>query len=149
MLIGISSKMTEEEKNSKQGTFSKKELAEESVRLRVHLEQEKPYLNADLRLADLGKSLQMKTYRVSELLHRGLGVSFYDLINRLRVEEIQKNIADPKQRDRNLLEIANDCGFNSKSVFNAAFRKFTGMAPSEYRKKLRQKEREAGLKDVS
>lgn len=149
MLTGIPSEMTEPEKNSQKGTFSQEELAEESVRLQVLLEQEKPYLNADLRLADLGKSLQMKTYRVSELLHRGLGVSFYDLINKLRVQEIQKRIADPNERDRNLLEIANDCGFNSKSVFNAAFRKFTGMSPSEYRKKLRQKEKEAALKDVS
>jgi AraC-like DNA-binding protein len=35
-----------------------------------------------------------------------------------------------------LLELAMDCGFNSKSSFNRAFRKFTGRPPSDYAKSI-------------
>jgi AraC-like DNA-binding protein len=35
---------------------------------------------------------------------------------------------------KNILEIMYDTGFYSKSVFNTAFKKFTGMTPSEFKR---------------
>ena len=60
-------------------------------------------------------------------------MSFYDYVNGLRVEAVKATLARPQSNGRSVLDIALECGFGSKSTFNAAFRKATGMAPSAYR----------------
>jgi AraC-like DNA-binding protein len=70
---------------------------------------------------------------LSELISRTYNESFFDFINRHRIEEIKLRIEDPAHDSYSLLGIAMDCGFNSKSSFYTAFKKFTGITPSEYR----------------
>lgn len=43
-------------------------------------------------------------------------------------------LANPENRKLTILEILYEVGFNSKSVFNTAFKKYTGMTPTDYRK---------------
>ncbi len=113
--------------------FSPEELARWKDRLSTYVEKEKPYLNPELRLVDLAHGLGLKAYQVSEILNRGLGFSFYDYVNGLRVQEVKKRLMDPQYSHFSILGIANETGFNSKSVFNESFRRLTGMTPSAYR----------------
>jgi AraC-like DNA-binding protein len=62
-----------------------------------------------------------------------LGVNFYDLVNKYRVEEAKQLLTDPRYDRYTILRVASDAGFNSKTTFNAVFRKFTGVTPSYYR----------------
>ena len=39
-----------------------------------------------------------------------------------------------EEKDKTILDIAFQSGFNSKSVFNTAFKKFTTLTPSQYKK---------------
>jgi AraC-like DNA-binding protein len=73
-------------------------------------------------------------YQVSEIINRHYELSFFDLINQFRVNEVKKRLADPAYNHFSVLAISMDCGFNSKSSFNNAFKKITGTTPSEYRK---------------
>jgi AraC-like DNA-binding protein len=52
------------------------------------------------------------------------------------VEEVKRDLADGEKQHLKILSLALDAGFNSKSSFNAIFKKHTGLTPSEYRKKL-------------
>jgi AraC-like DNA-binding protein len=63
-------------------------------------------------------------------------MSYNDFINKYRVEEVKVRFSDPENKNKTVLEIMYETGFYSKSVFNTAFKKFTGMTPSEYRKKM-------------
>jgi AraC-like DNA-binding protein len=45
-------------------------------------------------------------------------------------------LGNPEKRKMNILEIALDVGFNSKSAFNAIFKKYTEYTPTEYRKEF-------------
>ena len=64
-------------------------------------------------------------------------MSYNDYINRHRIAEAQKRLADPALEKKSILDIMYDVGFYSKSTFNTAFKKFAGSSPSAYRKKHR------------
>lgn len=111
--------------------------AEEQQTLHQVLEVEKAYLNDGLTIKKLAERCALKTDRVSELLQLNYGGNFKDVINRLRVDEA-KQLIDAEQNGRplNLLGIAIESGFNNKVTFYRAFKKATGLAPSEYVKQI-------------
>jgi len=98
------------------------------------MEQEKPYRDSEITVERLSKQLSISEKHLSQILNEKLQLNFNNFINKYRVEEAREKILDPKEKDFVILKIAYDVGFNSKSAFNAAFKKFTKMSPSEYRK---------------
>ena len=68
------------------------------------------------------------------MINERLIQSFSVFINTYRVEEAKRHLLDTKKRHYSILAIAEEVGFNSKSSFNAAFRKYTNLTPSEFRK---------------
>ncbi|WP_319480220.1 helix-turn-helix domain-containing protein [uncultured Draconibacterium sp.] len=114
--------------------LTEEQLEEYGGRLETAIEEEKVYTENELSLAELSKKINIQAYQLSELISRLYNESFFDFINRHRIEEIKARIEDPESDSYSLLGIAMDSGFNSKSSFNTAFKKFTGLTPSEYRK---------------
>ena len=109
------------------------QLERQKERLIEVLEGKQLYLNHELRLSDLAEALNIRPYRVSEILNRGLQTNFYDLINSYRVSKARELLLAPDSAQFNLLGIAMESGFKSKSVFNDVFKKSTGMTPSQFR----------------
>lgn len=103
------------------------------------MDEEKPYLDPDITVEKLSRMLEISEKHLSQILNERLNQNFNKFINKYRVEEAKRKILDPKEKDFVLLKIAFDVGFNSKSAFNAAFKKFTKMSPSEYRRVGEQK----------
>jgi AraC-like DNA-binding protein len=103
-------------------------------RLRHAVEDERLFLDPALSLTSLARTLRLSPQHVSRLINAGIGSSFNDYLNRLRVEEACRILSGPDGRSRKISALADDCGFGSSSVFYAAFRKFTGQRPSEFQK---------------
>lgn len=101
--------------------------------------EEKPYLDPELSLQTLAKQMGITKEALSQVINEQLDRNFKNFINEYRIEEAKKRLLDPKENQFVLMKIALDVGFNSKSVFNASFKKFTGMSPSQYRKKHQDK----------
>jgi AraC-like DNA-binding protein len=95
--------------------------------------REKPYLSGDLTLPQLAAKLHSSPHHLSQLLNGQLGKSFPDLLNEYRTQELKAKLADPKLAHLKIEELALDSGFNSKSVYNAVFKKLTGQTPSQFR----------------
>ena len=90
------------------------------------------YLEPALTIGQVAKRSGYPEYLVSAVINRRLGGSFWEYVNRLRVEAARERLADPDDA-RTVLDIAYACGFTSKSTFNAAFKRQVGQTPSGYR----------------
>lgn len=94
---------------------------------------EKPYLETDLTLAQLAMRVGVSAHHLSQLFNEQMGLTFFDYVNARRVEDVKRCLADPAYDGQAVLSIALASGFNSKTAFNAAFRKHTGQTPSAFR----------------
>jgi len=100
------------------------------------MDQDRPWQNSDLTLADLAQRLSTTPHKLSEVLNSELELSFYDFVNGYRVRYVQHRIASEDARNLKLLSLALDAGFASKSTFNDVFKKHTGKTPSDYRRSV-------------
>lgn len=101
--------------------------------LKVLLEKEKVFTDPELKLGTLAKQLSVQPQRLSRLINETYGQSFSDFINQQRVEAFVECLNDPQYSHYTLHGLALEVGFNSKSAFNAAFKKITGKTPSEFK----------------
>lgn len=119
----------------KYGSFRLGEAEERNAleQLKRLLEQEKSFTDPDLTLGALAARLNLSPHRLSMLVNDKYGVSFSDFINKCRVEEFIARLNDPRFAHYTLHGLALEVGFNSKSAFNAAFKKMTGKPPSAFK----------------
>jgi AraC-like DNA-binding protein len=106
-------------------------------RLREVLDTERPYLDPDLRAEALAARIGASTRELSEVLRLEFGTGFFAFVNALRVEEARRQLADPANDDRTVLDVLYASGFNSKSAFHRAFRETVGETPSAYRRRMK------------
>jgi ligand-binding sensor domain-containing protein/AraC-like DNA-binding protein len=98
---------------------------------------EKIYLDPDLTLKDLAAKLKFHPNQLSRIINEKYDLSYNDFVNKYRVNDAMRLLSDPDFADKTILEIMYMCGFYSKSVFNTAFKRFSGKTPSEFRRSSR------------
>ena len=118
----------------KTGRLDKTELALLSAKLDKLVTEEKIFLDNGLSLPVLADKLGISIHDASYLINEATGGNFYNFINSKRVEEAKRLLASDKVEALNMVGIAFASGFNSKTAFNTAFKKCTGMSPTEYAK---------------
>jgi len=99
------------------------------------MEHEKLYKDPSISPKIVSEKLNISTHNISQVLNCHMDQSFRNYINNLRIEEVKKMLISPLHKDQNILTIAMEAGFKSKSSFNSVFKKITGETPVEFRKK--------------
>jgi AraC-like DNA-binding protein len=100
---------------------------------------EKVYRNEDISLRSLSEELAIPSYQLSWILNERMNITFSVLVNTYRVGEVKKRLASLQDKDKTILNIAFDAGFNTKTSFNRVFKKITRMTPSQYRERYMPK----------
>lgn len=100
-------------------------------RLTSVMENEKLYGLPNLKLKDVSDKLGTSTNHLSRVINERLGMSFPDYINKLRIETAKQLLLSDE--DPTMESIAYRTGFNNKTSFNKAFKKFTECTPSQYK----------------
>ncbi|MEG4804744.1 helix-turn-helix domain-containing protein [Microcoleus sp. ARI1-B5] len=94
------------------------------------LEYINEHLSQDIKLADLAALLGMSQFHFSHMFKVAIGIAPYQYLLQQRVERAKELL---KQKERSIMEIALECGFNSHSHLSKHFRQLTGMTPTAYR----------------
>lgn len=105
-------------------------------KLQNHMQNQKPYLDADLNLKDLALNLNIPSHHLSQAINVEMDKNFYEYVNDYRLEECINLLKNPDYSAHYITQIMYDSGFNSKSVFNPLFKKKFGLTPREYRQNI-------------
>ncbi|MDW5290241.1 helix-turn-helix domain-containing protein [Formosa sp. PL04] len=92
----------------------------------------KPYLNPKLTISGIANKLNTNPQRLSQVINEKIDMNFNDAINSLRVEEAKRLLASDNYSKLTIEAIAHKSGFNSKSPFYTAFKKYTGLTPKQF-----------------
>lgn len=107
-------------------------LQESAANLTLLFEGDKLFLNPNLSASEVANRLNITRQQLSQLLTHHFKMNFYDFVNRYRVQEFQARLQSGNYGHLTLLGLALECGFNSKSSFNAVFKSITGKTPSAF-----------------
>jgi AraC-like DNA-binding protein len=100
--------------------------------LLAFMEEHQPYLEPKVTIGKLAAQTGIPVNYLSQVINEKLDQNFFEFVNSYRVRTFQQLIDNSKNEQFTLLSLAYDSGFNSKSSFNAIFKKLTGQTPSEY-----------------
>lgn len=95
-------------------------------------EAEEIYKNPNLTLTELATQLASNRNIISKAINQEFNMNFNDFVNEKRAEAVIEKLKNGEHVNSTLLGIAMDCGFNSKTTFNRAFKKHTGITPNQF-----------------
>lgn len=131
----------DQNKNTKYKTslLSSDYITNTNNRLIELLKTKKIYTKEDLSLEDVSHMIHISKNHLSQCISEGLHTTFYDLINKYRIEAFIEKIN--QKPNLQISELYFQCGFRSKATFYKYFKLETGINPNDYRKKiLKEKE---------
>jgi AraC-like DNA-binding protein len=94
--------------------------------------EDKLYLNSDLTLRNLANHLDIHPNQLSWLINDQYNKNFKEFINSYRVDHFKQLVKTSTEKQLYLIGLAYESGFNSKTAFNAFFKKHTGITPSQF-----------------
>ncbi len=102
------------------------------IALHRAMDDEKIFLQQDLSASKLAEELGTNTSYLSKIINDKFGLNFSAFINKYRIQEAQIIILNKDYKNYTIEAIAHECGYKSKSTFNEAFKRITGLTPSYY-----------------
>jgi AraC-like DNA-binding protein len=101
------------------------------------LDDDKVYRDSELSLKALAERLGIPPHHLSQTINLRFQKTYFQLINEYRIEEAKRLLLDGACKDRKILAIAYDVGFNTLNSFNRAFKRYVGRSPTEFRNQYR------------
>ncbi|MGN0187910.1 MAG: helix-turn-helix domain-containing protein [Candidatus Cryptobacteroides sp.] len=121
-------------------------------RLVKYFEEERPYLNADVNIADVAKNIFTNKVYISKAVSACTGRNFCQFVNYYRIRyTVNLFISDPTLK---VSQLARMSGFNILPTFNLAFRLYMNESPRDWCRRyvlehgLAEEKSDGELKDV-
>ncbi|MGE8064046.1 helix-turn-helix domain-containing protein [Pseudomonas sp. NPDC089569] len=96
-----------------------------------YFQDQQPYLNPDLDMAQVAAATGYTRNQISFFLNQVMGCSFYQHINQMRLRHLLGQLENVVTTTR-IDELARAAGFRSLSTFYRCFREETGLSPKAY-----------------
>lgn len=101
--------------------------------IKNHIESKKRFLDQNFSLENLSDETEISINKLSQIINKKTNYNFSDFINQFRVEKAKKYLKSNKYSEYTIVAIGLECGFNSKSAFYSAFKKFVNCTPTEFK----------------
>lgn len=85
----------------------------------------------NIRISDFSEKYFFSREYLSKLYKTRYGLGIYEDLSRIRMDRAKRLLRDPSIH---IQHVADRVGFTDTNYFSKAFRKYTGLTPSEYRK---------------
>jgi len=114
--------------------FSEEEVQHKKQFLVAALETKKYYKDPSLTVTTLAQQLGWPVNDLSVLINEAFRTNFNDWVNHCRIEAFKELLEKPENRKYSIVGLSQEVGFSSKASFYRAFKKVTGITPSDYLK---------------
>lgn len=102
-------------------------------KLQSVMEHDRLFTDNMITLQSLSHRISEKPHYVSQVINQAFECNFFEWINQQRIDMAKEQLVNHHRKP--VIDIAMDCGFNAKSTFNTAFKKYTEQTPSHFRKR--------------
>lgn len=136
-LYGISPSGTKDEAiqppASKDPVYVDPKLGEVMVSLVQKMDDGKFFLKRGYSINDFSRDTDTPVYQISKCLNHFTELGFVDFVNQKRIDYCVSKLQAGQWQNFTMEAIAAECGFSNRNSFTRAFKKFRGMAPSEFK----------------
>jgi len=81
----------------------------------------------------LAEDLETNTRYISAVINVKFGCNYSSLVNKNRIRDAKLILSDKRSLDKDIDDISNEVGFSNRQSFYAAFYRFVGVTPRQYR----------------
>ena len=117
--------------------ISSKRMVEIEETVRKHLEEKKSFLRHGYTLKMFSEETQIPVHYLSGFINKYYKMNFNDFINEYRIIFSIDKLLKKEWMYKKLETIASEAGFNNRNTFISAFKKVTGVKPSEFLKDIK------------
>lgn len=121
------------------GSLAPERMQRIALKLRHVMENDRLFTNNELSLRHLVDATKTTANHLSETFSQHLKTNFFQFVNEYRVAEAKKLLV---ASDATVTAIAFEVGYNSRSTFNSAFKKETGLTPTGFRNRAKGLDKE-------
>lgn len=121
---------------SENSSLSSYQIEKTSQLVTDYLKSSKSYLNPALTIKNIADSIGVSGKDISFAIEKTYNCTFFDYINKLRIERAVKVLSKDSEHEQNIATITYQSGFYSKESFYAAFKKNVGKMPSQFLKEI-------------
>lgn len=90
------------------------------------------YMDKKLTLGRIARKFNVSTGHISRLFKKEIGISYSDYVQDKRIKKAIELLEDSEKK---IYEIAETVGYGSQHYFCSTFKRITGYAPSDYRRR--------------
>jgi AraC-like DNA-binding protein len=128
----------EEEKPTASFFLTEIRMTEIDEAIRKHFEEKKPFLQHGYSLRQLSDETQIPLHHLSAFINKHYKMNFNDFINEYRVAYCKEKLLNGECKHKKLEAIAGESGFNNRNTFTSAFKRVTGMNPSDFLRNMKR-----------
>ncbi|CAL2093101.1 AraC-like DNA-binding protein [Tenacibaculum sp. 190524A05c] len=133
MLRQVKERKSIREQNLKKPEAQQNSNSKKFKDIEDYLVDNRRFLDNLLSLETLANELRVSTSQLSKLINKQSSKNFNQLINEYRIEYSKELLQNNDYDQYTITSIALESGFNSKSTFYTAFKKHTGVTPTQFR----------------